>query len=81
MNNPSDNLPPKTSKFFDIIPASKRSASPTSRPLIASTSPSQADSMITGATESHDGTEDKVVNDNVVQPDFIESSRRPADVS
>ena len=47
MSNPDDNLPPQTSKFFDIIPANKRSqASPTSRPLISKSNPSQADMMI-----------------------------------
>jgi hypothetical protein len=47
MTNPDDNLPPQTSKFFDIIPANKRSsASPTSRPLIVDNSPTQTDSMI-----------------------------------
>ncbi len=47
MSDPDDNLPPQTSKFFDIIPANKRSkASPTSRPLIANNNPAQTDSMI-----------------------------------
>src|SRR5665213_1144850 len=47
MITPDDNLPPPTSKFFDIIPSNKRSsASPTSRPLIAKNSPPQTDSMI-----------------------------------
>ena len=47
MSTPDDNLPPPTSKFFDIIPSNKRSsASPTSRPLIAKNSPPQTDSMI-----------------------------------
>jgi hypothetical protein len=46
MTNSDDNLPPQTSKFFDIIPANKRSASPTSRPIIVDNSPSQKDSMI-----------------------------------
>lgn len=47
MSAPDDNLPPPTSKFFDIIPSNKRSsASPTSRPLIAKNSPPQTDSMI-----------------------------------
>jgi|ERR1035438_510357 hypothetical protein len=46
MTNSDDNMPPQTSKFFDIIPANKRSASPTSRPIIVDNSPSQKDSMI-----------------------------------
>jgi hypothetical protein len=46
MTNSDDNLPPQTSKFFDIIPANKRAASPTSRPIIVDNSPSQKDSMI-----------------------------------
>jgi hypothetical protein len=70
MSTTDDNLPPQTSKFFDIIPSNKRSsASPTSRPLIAKKSPPQTDSMI-NKEEQPDPLE--ITTEQVPQPEQVD---------
>ena len=78
MSNPDDNLPPQTSKFFDIIPANKRSsASPTSRPLIVDNSPTQSDSMI-NADQQPDIPE--AVSEEPVSAEPVTSEPTPAEI-